>query len=75
MLAGVLGQCSSLATLVLRYNHIGAEGATSLAGVLGQCSSLATLDLEGNFIGPRGIDTLRLEGNGIFLMLDFMHAE
>ena len=51
----MLGQCSSLATLNLRYNGIGAEGAGRLAGVLGQCSSLATLDLEGNDIGDEGI--------------------
>ena len=58
MLSGVLGQCSSLATLDLGYNNIGAEGAGSLAGVLGQCSSLATLDLEGNFIGDEGARSL-----------------
>ena len=45
MLAGVLGQCSSLAMLNLENNNIGDEGAGRLAGVLGQCSSLATLDL------------------------------
>ena len=44
-LAGVLGQCSSLAALELRENEIGDEGARSLAQVLGECSSLATLDL------------------------------
>ena len=59
-LAGVLGQCSSLATLNLRYNDIGAEGSTRLAGVLGQCSSLATLDLEGNDIGDEGIAMIRM---------------
>ena len=32
-LAGVLGQCSSLAELNLVYNDIGNEGARSLAGV------------------------------------------
>ena len=60
--------------LDLAWNEIGDEGAGRLAGVLGQCSSLATLDLGGNFIGHRGIDTLKFEGNGIFLMLDGMHA-
>jgi Ran GTPase-activating protein (RanGAP) involved in mRNA processing and transport len=60
MLSGVLGQCSSLATLDLGYNNIGAEGAGSLAGVLGQCSSLATLDLEGNDIGDEGIAMIRM---------------
>ena len=57
-LAGVLGQCSSLAVLILRGNDIGAEGAGRLAGVLGQCSSLAHLDLRLNRIGSR--DILRL---------------
>ena len=37
-LAGVLGQCSSLAVLNLAENGIGDEGAERLAGVLGQCS-------------------------------------
>ena len=50
MLAGVLGQCSSLATLDLEGNFIGDEGARSLAGVLGQCSSLAMLNLDDNRI-------------------------
>ena len=58
-LAGVLGQCSSLATLHLRYNNIGVEGAGRLAGVLGQCSSLTMLDLAGNDIGDRGIDIIQ----------------
>ena len=58
MLSGVLGQCSSLATLDLGYNNIGAEGAGSLAGVLGQCSSLATLDLAQNDIGTEGARSL-----------------
>ena len=58
-LAGVLGQCSSLAELHLGYNSIGAEGAGRLAGVLGQCSSLAELDLRYNSIGDDGIAMLR----------------
>ena len=60
ILARVLGQCSSLATLNLRYNNIGDEGAGRLAGVLGQCSSLATLDLGGNDIGDEGIAMIRM---------------
>ena len=58
MLSGVLGQCSSLATLTLGGNRIGAEGAGSLAGVLGQCSSLATLHLRYNNIGVEGAGRL-----------------
>ena len=55
-LTGMLGQCSSLATLILRYNGIGYEGAWSLSGVLGQCSSLTWLDLQDNDdIGVEGI--------------------
>ena len=52
-LAEVLGQCSSLATLDLGANDIGAEGAGSLAGVLGQCLSLTKLDL-GQVCGDDG---------------------
>ena len=59
MLSGVLGQCSSLATLDLGENHIGDEGARSLAGVLGQCSSLATLDISCNEIEDEGIAMIR----------------
>ena len=58
MLAGVLGQCSSLATLNLENNVIGAAGAGSLAGMLGKCPSLATLNLGGNNIGPEGTQSL-----------------
>ena len=50
-LAGVLGQCASLAHLDLACNDIGAEGAGRLAGVLGQCASLAHLNLADNHIG------------------------
>ena len=61
-LAGVLGQCSPLATLNLGGNDIGpvkqAEGARSLARVLGKCSSLATLDLGSNSIGAEGARSL-----------------
>ena len=57
-LAGVLGQCFSLAELHLGGNGIGAEGAGRLAGVLGQCSSLAELDLERNGIGAEGVERL-----------------
>ena len=56
----MLGQCSSLATLDLGGNGIGAEGAGRLAGVLGQCSSLATLELGGNDIGDEGIAMIRM---------------
>jgi hypothetical protein len=57
----VLGQCSSLTTLQLAYNDIGAEGARSLAGMLGQCSSLVTLNLEGNDeIGDEGIAMIQM---------------
>ena len=59
MLAGVLGQCSALATLDLGGNYIGDEGATSLAGVLGECSSLAWLDLGFNRIGDEGLAMIR----------------
>ena len=58
-LAGVLGQCSSLAVLNLYGNGIGADGAGRLAGVLGQCSLLAELNLAGNGIGADGIRLLR----------------
>ena len=58
-LAGVLGQCSSLAELNLRDNDIRDEGAGRLAVVLGQCSSLAELDLSYNGIGDDGIAMLR----------------
>ena len=54
----MLGQCSSLATLNLGENDIGAEGAGSLAGVLGQCSALATLNLGSNVIGAAGARSL-----------------
>ena len=59
MLAGVLGQCSSLTVLDLSGNDIGDEGAGRLAGVLGQCSSLTVLDLEWNGIDDDGIAMLR----------------
>eukprot|EP00961_Rhodomonas_salina_P206568 2788859-Rhodomonas_salina.2 len=36
-MAGVLGQCKTLAVLDLRCNRIGSEGAGRLAGVLGDC--------------------------------------
>jgi len=39
-LAGVLGQCASLAHLNLSYNEIGDGGAESFAGVLTQCTAL-----------------------------------
>ena len=45
MLAGVLGQCSSLAVLDRSDNDIGDEGAGRLATGLGQCSSLEKLYL------------------------------
>ena len=57
-LAAVLGQCSSLAHLHLRFNSIGAEGAGRLAAALGQCPSLAHLDLGGNSIGAEGAGRL-----------------
>ena len=57
-LAGVLGQCSSLAELNLAGNGIGAEGAGRLAEVLGQCSSLAVLNLTHNNIGAEGAERL-----------------
>ena len=78
VLAEVLGQCSSLATLNLESNDIGDEGAGSLAGVLRECSSLATLNLAGNDIGDErdrslaevlrqcsSLATLNLAGNDI----------
>ena len=58
MLAGVLGQCSSLATLNLADNGIGDEGAGSLAGVLGQCSALTGLKLANTDIGAEGARSL-----------------
>ena len=58
-LAGVLGQCSSLAELNLAGNGIRSEGAGRLAGVLGQCSSLAELDLSYNGIDNDGIAMLQ----------------
>ena len=57
-LARVLGQCSSLAELILCDNGIGAEGSCSLAQVLGQCSSLTKLDLSKNGIGGEGVKSL-----------------
>ena len=64
-LAGVLGQCGSLAHLDLGRSWIGNEGAGRLAGVLGQCRSLAHLDLSYNSIGAEGISAhLDLRGNG-----------
>ena len=54
MLAGVLGQCSSLTVLDLSGNDIGDEGAGRLAGVLGQCSLLGQCSsLEKLFFGCR----------------------
>ena len=72
-LAGVLGQCSSLATLDLPANGIGDEGAGRLAGVLGQCSSLAVLNLKYNGIGADGITMLqsRIKGSTRLLVADF----
>ena len=58
ILAGALGQCSSLTTLNLGSNDIGDEGAGRLAEVLGQCSSLASLDLESNDIRDEGARSL-----------------
>ena len=57
-LAGLLGQCTSLAMLNLTGNAIGDEGAQGLAGVLGQCSSLAALELRENEIGDEGARSL-----------------
>ena len=54
----MLGQCSSLATLNLRFNRIRAEGAGRLAEVLGECSSLAKLNLGCNHIGDEGARSL-----------------
>ena len=59
ILARVLGQCPSLATLNLGCNHIGDEGARSLARVLGQCSSLAELYLSENRISDDVIAMIR----------------
>ena len=54
-LAGVLGQCSSLACLDVGYNGIGADGAGRLAGVLGKCSSITK---------PRSATTSGWKGQG-----------
>ena len=47
-LAGVIGQCSSLAMLDLSHCEIGDEGARSLADGARQCSKLTVLDLSYN---------------------------
>ena len=57
-LAGVLGQCGSLAHLNLSRNRIRDEGAGRLAGVMGKCWSLAHLDLGWNKIGAEGAGRL-----------------
>ena len=54
MLAGMLGQCSSLTKLNLALNGIEDEGTGMLARVLGQCSSLAELSLADNGISDIG---------------------
>ena len=57
-LAGMLGQCSSLAVLHLRSNDMAAEGAGRLAGVLGQCCSLLVLNIGYNCIEAEGAGRL-----------------
>jgi hypothetical protein len=57
-LAGVLGQCASMAHLDLCDNRIETGGAESLARVLGQCTSLAHLHLCENNIGADGAESL-----------------
>lgn len=58
VLAGVLGQLTSLQTLDLSGNKIGFDGTRALAGVLGQLTSLKMLDLGFNSIGNDGVRTL-----------------
>ena len=58
-LGGLLGQCSSLAMLILEENNIMDARARSLTEVLGQCASLAELHLGVNRIGADAIVLLR----------------
>ena len=58
-LAGVLGQCRSLAHLDLSLNSIRDEGAGRLAGVLGQCRSLAHLHLNWTSISAEELGVLQ----------------
>jgi hypothetical protein len=44
----------ALLNLDIAYNHLGAEGATSLAGVLPQCPALTDLNIAYNFIEEDG---------------------
>ncbi len=53
-IAGVLGQCTTLARLNFRGNDIGDAGAKSLVELLTQCTALAHLDLYSNKIGTAG---------------------
>jgi hypothetical protein len=59
MLAGMMGQCTSLAHLDLNFNQIEKDGAESLAGVLAQCPAMAHLILSSfNQIGDAGPEAL-----------------
>ena len=77
-LSEALAVNTSLTTLDLSRNSIGAEGATSLSQALAVNTYLTTLDLSGNSIGDAGttslsqalavntsLTTLRLYGNSI----------
>ena len=57
-LSRFLLQCSSLVTLNLAGNGIGAEGARGLASVLHHCPSLTLLNLRSNRIDDQGARSL-----------------
>ena len=55
---GTMTKFFALTYFNLGYNHITAEGATSIARVLKQCTSLTTLNLVNNYIGTEGAYSL-----------------
>ena len=54
----IQSKCFALLNLNIAYNHLGAEGATSLAGVLPQCPVLTNLNIAYNFIQEEGCSIL-----------------
>lgn len=55
---GTMPQYFALTYFNLSYNHIDAEGATSLVRVIRQCQSLTDLNLSYNYIGSEGATSL-----------------
>jgi Ran GTPase-activating protein (RanGAP) involved in mRNA processing and transport len=55
---GTMTKCFALTDLNLSYNHICAEGATSLTGVLRQCPALTQFNISYNHIGAEGATSL-----------------